>query len=255
MLKGLNSYIKEIKNKINDDYLSPLFIRLANLYYHDGQYEESINVCNIGLKIYPEYYTAKLLLLKSLIKMEYISEAEPVLLELEEKFPNLEVIKNFRKEVNGIKKSNKQEKIYYSNKINTYLEFKNYSRKINNILPGSDLSFDSINHLLGNSGDEPGKNYFSEENFDIFKNKFNALQLENEKPVKRSTTDEKLRKTSGGPESFFSRIKIITETLADLLAKQGYFKEAFEAYNILLQSQGVNKSRIQEKLYDLERNF
>ena len=255
MLKGLNSYIKEIRNKINDDYLSPLFIRLANLYYHNGQYEESINVCNIGLKIYPEYYTAKILLLKSLIKMEYISEAEPVLSELEVKFPNLEVIKNFRKEVNGMKKSNKQEKIYYSNKINSYLEFKNYSRKINSILPESELNFNAINKLLDNSGDDPGENYYSEENFEIFKNKFNALQLENEKPVKRSTADEKMRKTSGSPDSFFSRIKIITETLADLLAKQGYFKEAFEAYNILLQSQGVNKGRIQEKLYDLERNF
>lgn len=255
MLKGLNSYIKEIKNKINDDYLSPLFIRLANLCYHDGQYEESINVCNIGLKIYPEYYTAKLLLLKSLIKMEYITEAEPVLSELEEKFPNLEVIKNFRKEINNIKKSNKQEKIYYSNKINTFLEFKNYSRKINGILPETELNSSLISQISELIGSNTTDNYFSEDKFETFKKQFSELQLESESSLKRTPEREKRHKTTGGPESFFSRIKIITETLADLLAKQGYFKEAFEAYNILLQTEGINKGRIQEKLYDLERNF
>lgn len=255
MLKGLNSYIKEIKNKINEDYLSPLFIRLANLYYHDGQYEESIHVCNIGLKIYPEYYTAKILLLKSLIKLEYISEAEPVLAELEDKFPNLAVIRNFRKEVNSLKKSNKQEKIYYSNKINSYLEFKNYSRKISSILPDSEINFHSVSKIINDLDNNKINDYYSEDNFKIFRKRFDDFQLESERPVKRPVAGEKEFKTAGGPESFFSQIKIITETLADLLAKQGYFKEAFEAYNILLQTQGVNKDRIQEKLYDLERNF
>ncbi|MBN1634845.1 MAG: hypothetical protein JW917_11820 [Ignavibacteria bacterium] len=255
MLKGLNSYIKDIKSKINEDYLSPLFIRLANLYYHDGQYEESINVCNIGLKIYPEYYTAKLLLLKSLIKLEYISEAEPILAELEDKFPNLDVIKNFRKEINGMKKSNKQEKIYYSNKINTYLEFKNYERKINNILPESEFNPTLISEISGIIGGSSSDNYLSKEKFEAFIKQYTELQLETESTLKRSPIREREKKTTGGPESFFSRIKIITETLADLLAKQGFFKEAFEAYNILLQTEGINKGRIQEKLYDLERNF
>ena len=255
MLKGLNSYIKEIKNKINEDYLSPLFIRLANLYYHDGQYEESINVCNIGLKIYPEYYTAKLLLLKSLIKLEYMSEAEPVLTELEEKFPNLDVIKNFRKEINNLKKANKQEKIYYSNKINSYLDYKNYTRKIFNILPETELNFHNVPKILEDLGNQSCGEYYSEDNFEAFRKKFNDLLLEREKLIKRPVSNGKNHKTAGGTESFFSQIKIITETLADLLAKQGYFKEAFEAYNILLNTQGINKARIQEKLYDLERNF
>lgn len=255
MLKGLNSYIKEIKNKINEDYLSPLFIRLANLYYHDGQYEESINVCNIGLKIYPEYYTAKLLLLKSLIKLEYISEAEPVLFELEEKFPNLDVIKNFRKEINSMKKANKQEKIYYSNKINSYLEYKNYTRKINSILPETEYNFHNVPKILHDMKNQSVDEYCSEDNFESFKKRFNDMQLESERLIKRTVSTEKKHKTTGGTESFFSQIKIITETLADLLAKQGYFKEAFEAYNILLNTQGINKARIQEKLYDLERNF
>jgi tetratricopeptide (TPR) repeat protein len=255
MLKGLNSYIKEIKNKINEDYLSPLFIRLANLYYHDGQYEESINVCNIGLKIYPEYYTAKLLLLKSLIKLEYMSEAEPVLIELEEKFPNLDVIKNFRKEINNMKKANKQEKIYYSNKINSYLEYKNYTRKIYNILPETQYDIQNLQRILDDLNKESVDEHYSEDEFVTFRNRFNDMQLERERIVKRPVSAGKERKTTGSTESFFSQIKIITETLADLLAKQGYFKEAFEAYNILLNTQGINKARIQEKLYDLERNF
>ena len=64
-----------------------------------------------------------------------------------------------------------------------------------------------------------------------------------------------IKKNIAPSDSFFSGIKIITESLADILAKQGFFKEAFEAYNILLSQENSNKRRIQEKLYDLERNF
>ncbi len=112
MPTNLNAYIEGLKEKINKSIFSPAFIRLANLYYRNGQFEECINICNIGLKIYPEYFTIKLLLLKALIQLEYISEAEPILIELEERFQDNEVLKNLRTKLNDLKKYNKQEKIY-----------------------------------------------------------------------------------------------------------------------------------------------
>ena len=62
--------------------------------------------------------------------------------------------------------------------------------------------------------------------------------------------------TSGiGDETLLSRVKIVTETLADLYAAQGNFKEAFDAYNILLRAGTPGKKRIEEKLHELERNM
>lgn len=52
-----------------------------------------------------------------------------------------------------------------------------------------------------------------------------------------------------------SKIKIVTETLADIYAAQGNYTEAFEAYKILIRAGSVNKLRIEEKLNELERNM
>ena len=52
-----------------------------------------------------------------------------------------------------------------------------------------------------------------------------------------------------------SKVRIITETLADLYAEQGNYKEAMEAYNLLLRAGSTNYKRIEEKLLELERKI
>jgi tetratricopeptide (TPR) repeat protein len=257
MLPGLNSYIQDIKEKINSDFLSPLFIRLANLYYHDGQYDECITICNIGLKVYPDYTTAKLLLFKAMLKLEYINEAESILRDIESKFPELETIRFFKNELNNIRKDSKQEKIYYSNKINTPADYHSYSAKISDLLRRfpHELNIDKAAEIIG---DKVAKeNFINEDEFRKFSDDFKNIKSENtsEPSDKANVQTFPIKKNIAPSDSFFSGIKIITESLADILAKQGFFKEAFEAYNILLSQENSNKRRIQEKLYDLERNF
>ncbi|MCX7834169.1 MAG: hypothetical protein N2490_08170 [Ignavibacteria bacterium] len=251
----LTSYIENLKEKVNKSIFSPSFLRLANLYYHNSQYEECINICNIGLKIYPNYYTAKLILLKALLKLEYISEAEPILTELEERYPDNEVLKNIRDKLNELKKYNKQEKIYYSNKINTSPDFRQYSSKILNLIQqdSAKINYEEIFDIMMNKNIDT---IIDTSKYEEFKRRFSELKLDLNKIVKEKpdiTTE--IKKQTEPQTSFLSKIKIITETLADLLSKQGFFKEAFEAYNILLQSENVNKKRIQEKLNEMERNF
>lgn len=256
-MSGLNSYIKDIKDKVNQGLFSPLFVRLANLYYHDGQYEKCINICNIGLIIYPDYTTTKILLLKSLLKLEYITEAENILRELEEKFPDLDTILNYRAELNHLKKSNKQEKIYYPNKISVNLDFHNYSKKLNDLIENDSQKNIDIEELIEKISTNNLSGVFESGSFEKFQNDFYLLRLEplkqqKEKPEENENVE---KKSPGETQGFFSKIKIITETLADILAKQGFFKEAFEAYNLLLQSDTSNKRRIQEKLFELERHY
>jgi len=256
-LSGLKSYIKDIKEKVNEGLFSPLFIRLANLYYHDGQYDKCINICNIGLIIFPDYITAKILLLKSLLKLEYITEAENILRELEDKFPELETIINYREELNQLKKSSKQEKIYYPNKISVNLDFYNYSKKLNDLIENNSQNNIDTEELLEKISTNNLTGIFEAGSFEKFKSDFDSLRLEPLKQQKEKTvdTESKGKQLQAETQGFFSRIKIITETLADILAKQGFFKEAFEAYNLLLQSDTSNKRRIQEKLFELERNY
>ena len=257
MLPGLNSYIQDIKTRINSDFLSPLFIRLANLFYHDGQYDECINICNIGLKIYPDYTTAKLMLFKAMLKLEYINEAENILLEIESKFPDLEIIKSFKNELSNMQKYNKQEKIYYSNKINSPIDYHSYSKQINSIIQNKSDKL-NLDYATGIFNDENAKSkLIDEDEFAKFTHEFESLKFDEIvlSPVKTKIIPSENGKNISSVNSFFSKIKIITETLADILARQGFFKESFEAYNILLQQDNSNKRRIQEKLYDLERNF
>ncbi|HPS65604.1 MAG TPA: tetratricopeptide repeat protein [Ignavibacteria bacterium] len=257
MLQGLNSYIQDIKSRINSDFLSPLFIRLANLYYHDGQYDECINICNIGLKVYPDYTTAKLMLFKAMLKLEYINEAENILLEIETKFPDLETIKSFKSELSNMRRNNKQEKIYYSNKINSPVDFHSYSKKINSIIQESYNKLDIDNACAILSDNNAKSKFIDEREFSKFTQEFESIKFDEITfpPVKTKMNPLANRKNIASVNSFFTKIKIITETLADILARQGFFKESFEAYNMLLQQDNSNKRRIQEKLYDLERNF
>ena len=256
-MSSLNSYIKDIKGKVNQGLFSPLFVRLANLYYHDGQYDKCINICNIGLIIYPDYTTTKILLLKSLLKLEYISEAENILRELEDKFPDNVTILNYRAELNHLKKSNKQEKIYYPNKINVNLDFHNYSKKLNDLIENDLQKNIGLEELIEKLSNNNLSGIFETGSYEKFVNDFDMLRLEPVKQQKDKPEDIEgnEKKLPGETQGFFSKIKIITETLADILAKQGFFKEAFEAYNLLLQSDTSNKRRIQEKLFELERHY
>jgi hypothetical protein len=56
-------------------------------------------------------------------------------------------------------------------------------------------------------------------------------------------------------DSILGNVKIITETIADVIAKQGLHKEAFDAYTLLLRAGHKNKKRILEKIADLERRM
>lgn len=70
MQSNYDKYTLELKSKLDKNFLSPTFIRLANLLYANEHYEECIAVCKTGLEIYPNYLTAKLILLKAFLKAE-----------------------------------------------------------------------------------------------------------------------------------------------------------------------------------------
>lgn len=255
MISNFEEYIRVVRAKLNSNMFSPLFVRLANLYLLNKQYEECIDVCKTGLEIYPEYLSAKLILLKALIKLEYINEAENLLTDLEGKITNLEIFNKLKEQVTELKKVSRQERISYPQKRQEVVEFRSYEERINSLVDKkSKLDFQE---LLSNWENAEQEKYIDENAFEQFLANFNKIEFDIQtdtfkKAINKPGIEEHSKDVN---VSFASDIKIVTETLADLYAKQGYFKEAFNAYNMLLRADTSNKERILKKLSELESNY
>lgn len=249
-MNSLENYIKSMKERLNENIFSPIFIRLANLYYINDQYEECLNVCNIGLEIYPDYLTAKILAIKALIKLEYVSEADRLLKEITPKIPSRELTDMFQKCIDDLKQKPRQERIYYQDKIAPVESYNAYSEKINKINDHPvNIEFKDIADMRNNAESILSKDIYYEK----FLKDYNDFQFEN----KMHTNPERRRKNNSSQKQptvdlDISKIKIVTETIADLYAKQGLLKEAFDAYSFLIKAGHSNKRRIKEKLSELE---
>jgi len=255
MITSLDEYIRNIKYKLNCNMFSPMFVRLANLYYLNKQYEDCINTCKTGLKIYPNYLTAKLLLLKALIKLEYINKAENLLDEIKDKITNPDIFNKLKNSISELENVSRQERIHYTPKHKPIIEFSSYEQKIKDLINiESTLDLDSLLLKLDNSDVEE---LMDESSYKTFTDNFKKFSLD----IRKGQTE--IRKKESGTvkpaddnsASYLSNVKIVTETLADLFSKQGNFKEAFNTYNKLLKTSNSNKGRILKKLSDLESNI
>ncbi len=251
-MNSLESYINNMKERLDKNLFSPVFIRLANLYFINDQFEECVNICKIGLEIFPEYITPKIILTKALIKLEYISEAEKVIKEIEYKLPNREMTDNFRKCLADLKEKPKQEQIYYPGKITHSVSFKDYSELMDPIImKDSGIEFRELVNIFET---ETQDNILQENNeYAVFLKDFEGLALDSDTAARIIRTKEKNPDIFDyDADSVLSKIKIVTETIADIYAKQGMLKEAFDAYTILLRAGHKNKKRILDKLSELE---
>ncbi len=252
MQSKFDKYTLELKSKLDKNYLSPLFIRLANLLYANEHYEECIAVCKTGLEIYPNYLTAKLILLKAFLKAEYLNEAEILYKEIKTKLTNSELRSKFENNIQNLKAISKQEKIYYPKSSKYKYDYKSFEKKFNpqeNLFSEFSLKdlFDESKKIKLNAG--------SEKDFGKFMELLETFHFEkNLSPVPGNIDASASKANPPGQDELLSKIKIVTETLADIYAQQGNFNEAFDAYNILLRAGSGNRKRIEEKLNELERN-
>lgn len=251
MLNNKDKYTQEIKSRLDKNFLSPLFIRYANMLYMAEDYEECISICRTGLEIYPNYLTAKLILLKAFLKAEYLNEAEILFNEIKNKIPGKEMVSKLENNILNLKNISGQEKIYYTKSAKNKFEYKTFEKNFR-FQENMFLTYD-ISDLLEI---KPEKEILNEKYFFDFRNRFDSFHFE-KTGVVRSDEIQRKKDSDSVKESseLLSKIKIVTETLADIYAGQGNYKEAFEAYKILIRAGSKNKSRIEEKLFELERNM
>lgn len=254
MQNNLDKYTLEVKAKLDKNYLSPLFIRLANLLYANEHYEDCIAVCKTGLEIYPNYLTARLILLKAFLKAEYLNEAEILYKEIKSRLTNNELKIRLENNIQSLKAISKQEKIYYPKSAKYKYDYKSFEKKFN---PQENLFSEfSLKDLFAEYDGESIK-FENDKDFRNFTDQLESFHFERSFSDAPKNQDSVLKKQipSSGTEEFLSKVKIVTETLADIYAQQGNFNEAFEAYNILLRAGSGNSKRIEEKLNELERNM
>ncbi|MBS1518794.1 MAG: hypothetical protein JSS91_11960 [Bacteroidetes bacterium] len=247
MQNNFHKYIEDAKSRLDSNYLSPLFFRLANLYYLNEQYEECISVCKSGLNIYPNYLTIKLILLKAFLKAEYLNEAENIFNEIKNKISVREIIQKLSGNIQNLRSVSGQEKIYYPKESKIKFDFRTFEKKFD---PQEKLFTEfSVNDLLYKysipDSDPDFKNFEAIYSEFHFRKNYRTSGAEDQKAKSDSRSDSELEK----------HIKIITETLADLYAEQRNYKQAYEAYSFLIRAGSPNSKRIEEKLNELERNM
>jgi tetratricopeptide (TPR) repeat protein len=247
-MNSIEKYILTLKEELNHKIFSPYFIKLANMYFLNGQYEECVLVCNTGLQIFPNYLTAKLLLLKALLKLEHLSEAEKVFNEISYKISNPDLLMDFKHSIEQLRNKPTQEKLFYVPKpTSNTIDYETYSDKFISISEEIEkINIDTFIRQVDSID-----SFLTEEELKKLKLKYDELNID------ATTNATKIpKKTNNNNQgALLSKFKKVTLTLADLLMKQGYLKDAFEAYTLLLNSNTENKIKIQEKLNELERNL
>jgi hypothetical protein len=167
------------------------------------------------------------------------------------KIKNYQVLNSYRGTLSNLKKLAKQEKINYPAKVSSLAEFEEIQISKTKDKKSKILIDNLLNHL---TKDEESK-LVDKIEYKKFEDQYNNYRLKRPFP-KKSESPSKQTKQNGNEETLhFLRIKMVTETFADLLAVQGFYKEAFNIYNSLITNENPNKKRLLEKLTELERNF
>ncbi len=244
----------EAREKVERNFLSPMFVKLANLHYINEEYEECIEVCRTGLVLYPDYLTPKLILLKAYLKAEYLNEAENLFQEVKHKITNKSLLTKLRSINESLASVSNQEKLYFPPSQNIEGDFNEFLRNID--IQEKLFAEHSLNEFISSNEDElpisfdPDFSAFAEH----FRNFHFAARTEKKLPAGNQGYDAPTVHTTDS-DALLGKVKLITETLADIYADQGNYREAFEAYNILLRAGSTNYKRIEDKIIDLERKM
>lgn len=231
--------ISKFEEKIRLNPLSPEFTKLANYYIINENINEAIEILKLGLNFYPDYSTAQILLGKCYLANHYYYDAKKIFEEILANHPNLNIAKKYLDIATDLSKNE------VSRKADDYttplLEFKALAfneKDFNyNLFPNYDI--DEVNN-------DTYKNYNYENSgeYSEFKKVFESPYFFRNESNKSKVEKKRLKNKF--------EVKIITETLADIFAKQGNYFDAIEAYSLLLKIKPDRKAVLESKIGEVE---
>jgi len=231
--------IQKLEDKIRTNPLSPEFVKLANYYLVNGNVNEAIELLLAGLNFYPDYITARLLLGKAYLANRYFVDSKKIFEDLLEDNPDMAIAKKYLNIANDLTKNEVSRK--HEDDLVPKLDFKapvynDYDFSFN-LFPSYEIEEffqDKINMEELEESNE----------YNDFRKVFESphfFKKENTKP----TFEKKRLKNK-------FEVKIITETLADIFAKQGNYFDAMEAYTYLLKIKPERKEVLENKINEVE---
>lgn len=235
------------REKPGKNFLSPRHTKLANLYYIKENYEKCIDVCRTILAIYPDYLTAKIILLKSYLKCEYFNEAEALFREISSKISNPVFHEKLRQSIESLASVSNQEKLYFPPSRELKAGFREFLDKVS--IQENLFSDFELEKFLNSEAE-------ADSDYQEFLAEYDKFHFQNDKQSEHSRAEESRRIIQGhDDDSVLGKVRIITETLADLYSNQGNLKEAYEAYSFLVRAGSANSKRIEDKMNELERRM
>ncbi|MEO8514314.1 MAG: tetratricopeptide repeat protein [Ignavibacteria bacterium] len=231
--------IQKLEDKIRSNPLTPEFVKLANYYLINGNINEAIELLQAGLKFYPNYVTAQLLMGKAYLSNRYFMDAKKLFEKLLSEHPEMAIAQKYLDIASELTKSEVSRR--HEDDIVPKLEFKapvynEYDFNFN-LFPTYEIEELSTEKVDLQQIEE--SNEYSD--FSKIFETPHFFRKEGKKP----TYEKKRLKNK-------FEVKIITETLADIFAKQGNYFDAMEAYTYLLKIKPERTEVLESKISEVE---
>jgi len=231
--------ITKLEDKIRANPLSPEYVKLANYYLINGNVNEAIDLLHAGLNFYPNYITAKLILGKAYLANRYFLDAKKIFEQVLSENPDVSIAQKYLDISSDMAKNEVSRKI--DDDIIPKLEFKapefNDYEYSYNLFPSYEIDEFSRQNIDANEIAESSE-------FIEFKKVFESPHFFKGGSKKPVYEKKRLRNKF--------EVKIITETLADIFAKQGNYFDAIEAYTYLLKIKPERKETLENKINEVE---
>lgn len=231
--------IGKLEDKIRSNPLTPEFVKLANYYLINGNISEAIDLLQAGLKFYPNYVTAHLLLGKAYLSNRYFIDAKKIFERLLADNPEMAIAQKYLEISADLTKSEVSRR--HEDDIIPKLEFKapvynEYDFNFN-LFPTYEI--EELNTEKVDLKEIEESNEYSD-----FRKIFESPHFFKKEGSKPTYEKKRLKNKF--------EVKIITETLADIFAKQGNYFDAMEAYTYLLKIKPERRETLESKISEVE---
>ncbi len=230
--------MEKIKEKLisifEENKFSPAFTVAAENEMEKENFEKAVGILKNGLKIYPEYPTAHILLGKVYLKLKEFKNSENEFQKAAKLLGSKETL-NFYISQLEIQKKKYQSEENFEDKVESFPE-ENLENELPEFIEELENQEDEIPDSIDNKLDELAK--------EISTAKINL--------------EEKEESISKIKDDFIQTPKdagIVTETLAKIYISQGKFKEALEVYEKLLEKFPAQKDYLQPKITEIKEQL
>jgi tetratricopeptide (TPR) repeat protein len=211
------------------DKKSPLFVRMAHIELEKNNIERAVDILNNGLKIYPYFPSAHLLLGKAFTQLGSYGHA----------------IRSFKAGSELIK--SKKTFDYYFNEIESRKKERSYfevTRRTSFLAPG--LDYDELEQSEPEAPAPPPQQQGIDDRLEQI-----AEDIKKVKIIPSSHSKDEIKDF----EEIDHRSLIISETLAKIYLTQGEFKEAIETYKRLIKKTPEKEEYYLSKIEEIKKQF